>query len=307
MAAEKDKRDNGEVLFKNVLDNVREGVYVTDRHRTITYWNKGAEEITGYRREEVLGSSCRFNILTHIDNEGRQLCDEGCPIMQSLEEEKIVDVEVYLHHKEGYRLPVHIRTAPIRNASGVVVGACEVFSDISSRITTAKKIKDLKRLAMLDPLTNLANRRYVDLCLKWRLNEVRKADMPVGLIFYDIDHFKEINDTYGHDLGDLVIKMVANTLVKSSRGLDIVGRWGGEEFIEIIPNATKDHLEMIAERNRMLVENSDLDLGPDDIRVTVSVGATFIRKDDTEASVVKRVDGLMYSSKQGGRNRVTFG
>ncbi len=306
--AEEDKSEaSGEEIYKDVLDNVREGVYITDRHKTITYWNKGAELITGYSRDEVLGSSCRFNILVHIDDHGKRLCDEGCPLTASLEKGEIVDAEAYLHHKEGHRLPVHLRTAPVYGASGDIVGACEVFSDISSKVTSANMIKELKRLAMLDPLTNLANRRYVEESLQKRLEAVKTSGMYVGVIFYDVDHFKNINDTYGHDLGDLVLKMVSNTLAKSARGPDLVGRWGGEEFVEIIPNVTEERLQTIAERNRMLIEASDLDLAEGDIRVTASLGATTINNEDTLHSLLKRADSLMYESKRAGRNCVTFG
>ena len=299
--------DKNSIIFRSILDNIREGVYVTDRDRVITYWNKGAAEITGYKREDVMGSSCKHNILTHVDDHGKLLCDEGCPIERTISEGETVEVEAYLHHKSGYRLPVHIRTAPITDSEGNIVGACEVFTDISSKISTEKKLNELRKLAMLDPLTDLANRRYIDTYLQKRLEEASNTQLSVAIIFYDIDHFKGINDTYGHDVGDRVIKMVANTLIKSARTLDLVGRWGGEELIEVIPNATEEYLQLIAERNRMLVENSDLALGSELIRVTVSVGATLISDDDTMESLIKRADKLMYKSKNNGRNRTSFG
>lgn len=294
-------------VLKNILDEIREGVYVTDKDKVITYWNRGATEITGYEREDIMGSSCQHNTLAHIDDHGKLLCDDGCPIDKAISGRETVEVEAYLHHKNGYRLPVHIRTAPVIGPEGDVVGACEVFTDISSKITTEKKINELKRLAMLDPLTNLANRRYIDSYLQKRIEENKTSQLALGVIFYDIDYFKTINDTYGHDVGDRVIQMVANTLKMSERSLDVVGRWGGEELIEIIPNATNEYLQLIAERNRILIENSDLALESELIKVTVSVGATLIGDEDTIESMIKRADRLMYESKGKGRNCSTFG
>jgi len=303
----KSNSSDKEDVFKAIVDNMREGVYITDREKIISFWSKGAEAITGYRSNDVLGSSCQCNILAHIDNEGRKLCDHDCPLTASIRGGKTVEVEAYLHHKKGHRLPVHIRTAPVLDNTENIIGACEIFADISSKITVEKKLTELKKLAMIDPLTELANRRYIDHSLAKRMEEAQTSDMKVGIIFYDIDHFKKINDNYGHHIGDKVIKMVANTLLKSSRSLDVVGRWGGEEMIEIIPNVTEEYFQMIAERNRMLVENSDLQIASDDLKVTVSVGATIIRKDDSLDSFLERADKLMYKSKKEGRNRVSFG
>ncbi len=123
----------------------------------------------------------------------------------------------------------------------------------------------------------------------------------------DIDHFKKVNDTYGHDIGDEVLKFVANTFVTNSRPFDSYGRWGGEEFIGIIRNITCEGLEHIGNRLRLLVENSYILHENKKLQVTISIGATLVKDDDTIESLVKRADILLYQSKAAGRNRLTIG
>ncbi|MBF0310925.1 MAG: GGDEF domain-containing protein [Magnetococcales bacterium] len=293
--------------WEMILDTLREGVYVTNRERKITFWNKGAEEVTGYEPETVMGRSCRDNLLEHLDFNGEPLCNSGCPLTQTMQSGEQVEVEAYLVHQEGHRVPVFIRTAPVTDAQGQIIGACEVFGDISSRIANSVKLRELERLAMVDHLTQLANRRYTELKLAERVADVRLTRIGVGVILYDIDHFKQVNDTWGHDVGDRVIKMVAETLRSSARRPDLLGRWGGEEFLEILPNITPELLMEVAERNRMLVERSRLDLeGGNALRATVSLGVTMIDPEDDYGDLYRRVDGLLYSSKQRGRNRATM-
>ena len=121
----------------------------------------------------------------------------------------------------------------------------------------------------------------------------------------DIDHFKRFNDAYGHKTGDDVLVMVAKSISFSLRKMDVVARWGGEEFIVILPGASRVIIKSVAERIRILIENSFLLVDEERVHVTVSIGATMSRADDTIEAIVGRADRLMYASKSGGRNRVT--
>jgi diguanylate cyclase (GGDEF)-like protein len=122
------------------------------------------------------------------------------------------------------------------------------------------------------------------------------------LLFLDIDHFKRFNDTFGHDAGDQIIKIIAKTLMSSSRPFDIFGRWGGEEFVGIIKDVDPEELTRIGNRYRKLIEQSSITIESQRIVTTVSIGATVVRQNDSKQSIVKRADGLMYECKQMGRN-----
>ena len=293
--------------YKNVLDNLFDGLYLTDNRRIITYWNKAAEKITGYTAGEVVGKSCGDNILNHIDRNGNNLCKGPCPLAVTLKDGKPHECEIYLHHKDGHRLPVSVRVTPLTDETGAIIGAAELFTDISSRAVNEEKIKELEKLALLDNLTQLANRTYLERELNNRFEEKKRHDIPFGILFLDIDHFKRVNDTFGHDAGDEVLKLIANTLKSNARPFDFYGRWGGEEFIGIISNISKKRLSSLGDRLRILVENAFLNYKDQTIKATISIGATLCLKNDTIDSLVRRADTLLYKSKTGGRNRLTLG
>jgi diguanylate cyclase (GGDEF)-like protein len=181
----------------------------------------------------------------------------------------------------------------------------ETFSDISAKDILTQKLEELRKMALLDPLTGIGNRRFVETGLSSKFNELQRYGWKFGLLFIDIDHFKEVNDLYGHEAGDLVLKMVSGTLINNSRSSDFVGRWGGEEFAATIANVTGEELLCIAQKYRVLVGESSFPAGKDKINVTVSIGATLVRPDDSSETLLKRADKLMYRSKLSGRNCVT--
>lgn len=300
--------DGEEHFYKNLLDNLYDGVYFLDAARRITYWNKGAERLTGYRAGEVIDCYCRNDILMHVDETGNKLCETDlCPALKTLKDGRLREDEVYLRHKRGHRVPVSIRVAPILGPDGLVVGAVEIFSDNTSKVRTREAIQELQRIALLDPLTQVGNRRYAELNLRARLAEQDRYGRPFGILFIDLDNFKAVNDGYGHGVGDDVLKMTAMTLRNSLRPFDLMCRWGGEEFLGIIVNVDSGRLRSVGEKLRAMAEQSSLTFEAQTIRVTVSIGATAALPADSEDALVKRADELMYLSKQAGRNRVTVG
>jgi diguanylate cyclase (GGDEF)-like protein len=164
----------------------------------------------------------------------------------------------------------------------------------------------LEEQSLLDPLTQLTNRRGLEMQLHSRLGELKRYGTPFGLLFIDIDHFKQVNDTHGHNTGDEVLRMVALTLDKMRRPFDLIGRWGGEEFVALIVNVDRRTLSAIAERYRRMVASAFVQTEHGAVQVTVSLGATLARVEDRIATLVERADGLMYLSKAGGRNRLSM-
>lgn len=294
-------------LYKTLLDNLYDGVYLVDNDRRITYWNKGAERITGYTAEEVIGKHCRDNVLIHINEQGTNLCNVACPLSESMLKGNNYESEMYLHHKDGHRVPVLVRVTSVKDNHNNITGAIETFSDNTVRIARLQQIKELEKMAYIDTLTGIPNRRYIEVNLYARYNEMKRYQLVFGVLMMDIDHFKEVNDTYGHAIGDKVLKMVSKTLYDNARPYDIVGRWGGEEFVAIVVNVAKKQLYATADRFRMLVEKSVLTTKPDMVNATVSIGATIANPTDTISRLMKRADKLMYQSKTSGRNCVSIG
>jgi diguanylate cyclase (GGDEF)-like protein/PAS domain S-box-containing protein len=289
---------------EDVLNDLFEGVYFVDKDRGITFWNQAAERITGFSANEMLGRYCYDNILNHVDQSGKQLCFDGCPLHGTLQDGIQRTAQVYLHHKLGHRVRVDIRVRPLY-INGEIIGAAEVFSNAEIGDCVDIGIKAMERLALYDQLTQLPNRRYIDNYLGNQIRDYQTLGIDFGVMMLDLDLFKNINDTYGHNIGDLVLKMVADTLQSSIRKNDFIGRWGGEEFIAILRGVNQHELKIIAEKVCKLVERSGLNHDQSNICVTISIGATMFESTDNATTVIQRADNALYTSKREGRNRVT--
>jgi diguanylate cyclase (GGDEF)-like protein/PAS domain S-box-containing protein len=290
-------------FYQDLLDQVADGVYFVNVDRMITYWNAGAERITGYGADEVLGHGCAEGILRHVDGAGHQLCLRGCPLLAVMKDGKSREAPVFLHHKDGHRVPVTVRGQALRSPDGEIIGSVEVFHTRGTNPYVGQR-RDRKDDSV-DTVTGLAPRRFGELHLTTLIRAVAEQTTTLGVLYIDADHFKDVNDTYGHKTGDEVLRMVSQSMVNGLRRGDLPVRWGGEEFLALLPGTDQAGLRATAERVRMLVENSWIQKGEVQVRVTVSVGATMAVPSDTADDVIDRADGFMYASKKGGRNRVT--
>ena len=295
-------------FYKNIIDNLYDGVYFVDHDRTITYWNKGAERITGYSAAQAIGRRCRDNLLNHVTASGAQLCQSHCPLAAVMQDGKPREAEVYLHHVDGHRVPVVVRATALRNENGEIIGAVETFSNNTSLVNVRRRLSEMHQIAHTDNLTQIGNRQHLEGRLRAAIAEFENNNDAAGLLFMDIDHFKGINDSYGHNVGDKALTMVATTFRLALRATDTIGRWGGEEFVAILYNISDEkNLYITAEKVRALVEASSLDIDGHNLNVTASIGATRLYTNDTPESLIRRADSLMYRSKQVGGNRVTMG
>ncbi len=318
-----------ETLFRVILENVQDGVYMVDLERRIRYWSPGAEQLSGFSSQQVVGRCCSDNILMHVDESGRYLCQDGCPLQHSMDVGQRVCDQIYMHHAEGHRVPVQVRCAPLFGPDGVVVGAVETFSDASGEAAARERAASLEKQALLDSLTGLANRRQLEAVLAGALARQARDGVTFAVLMADVDHFKDVNDRYGHATGDRVLRLIARTLAGNVRPYDVAGRWGGEEFLLVMHGLTAAGLKQLGERLRALVTQSRLQLrvgatagaqveAPHDVlgtasevsaaplSVTVSLGATLSRPDDTSETLVGRADALLYQAKHAGRNRLCY-
>ena len=169
-----------------------------------------------------------------------------------------------------------------------------------------RKVDELRRLVSRDPLTGLANFRAFEAELDRRRAEYDRQDNRkwLSIVMFDVDHFKRFNDTYGHLTGNLVLQEVAQRLVGAARAMDVVCRYGGEEFVAILPRCTLEGASIFAERARAAMADMPVELGDSGVVVTVSAGCTTYRAGESSQSLVARADHALYAAKRGGRNRV---
>ncbi len=291
-------------LYLSIINNLQDGVYFVDNSRHIRFWNKAVERITGYTKEEIVGKSCQLSNLNHIDEEGRPLCQVGCPLFATIIDGKQRNELVFVRHKQGYRIPVQVNIMPLRE-NGELIGAIEIFTPSSPAQYDDDLVENLSGIAMHDALTDLPNRRYLESFLNYKLDEFRRFRKKFAVIFADIDSFSTFNNTYGHEVGDLVLKNIATSLRNNTRKNDLIGRWGGEEFLGILTISNDYEASIMAEKIRKLVESTEVVNNNLSLHVTISVGVTCVHSGDTDESVVNRADNLMYISKKNGKNRVS--
>jgi diguanylate cyclase (GGDEF)-like protein/PAS domain S-box-containing protein len=290
-------------FYQDLLDQIADGVYFVTPNGRITYWNSGAERITGLSAHEVLGHSCSEGMLSQVDDAGRQLCLHGCPLAAVMKDGHPREAHVYLHHKDGHRVPVTVRDQALRDPDGTIVGAVEVFSTRVANPYAGQRW--VRRDGSLDPITGLAPRSFGELHLQTLMRAVAQRATTLGMLYIDVDHFRDVNDTFGHKTGDDVLRMVGQSLANGLRHGDIPIRWGGDKFLALLLGTDRAGLNVVAERVRMLVENSWIQAGEVQARVTASVGATMAIPTETADDLVDRAELFMYASKRDGRNRVT--
>jgi diguanylate cyclase (GGDEF)-like protein/PAS domain S-box-containing protein len=294
------------IILKKILDNFISGIAFIDQNRNIIYINNFFETITGLDKNSVLNKSVSCKFLQCRDKNNNLLCGENCPIEEAFTHQKIIKKECLIKNQIFGKFPVIISVFPI-HINNEFSGVCFNIDDNAFKLLQSIKIDQLEQLAMLDELTGLPNRRFLRIFLGNCLSKLmRFPDYTLGLLFFDIDNFKYINDNFGHKFGDKVLKKLSDIIQKMLRKYDICSRYGGEEFIVVLPYLDNSNLERIAERLRSLVQDN-LKFPSKGLSVTISIGATKAKKEDTIDSLIKRADELMYQSKLKGKNTITIG
>lgn len=286
----------------SLLNTLFDAVYTVDRERRITSWSSGAEALTGYSASEAVGKICSDDFLMHTDDRDCLMCVGRCPFVEALQAGRRTEAELLLRHKDGHRMVVSVRVAPLTNAQGEIVGAIQVFRDLSRIRAIERRATELERLAFRDFLTGMPNRRYTDHKVQQALEDCNRFGRAYGLLMIDLDGFKKINDAHGHAAGDALLQAVSRSLVLGLRSNDIIGRWGGEEFLVLAADANLQTLADLAERGRLLIASCAVNWNGVPLRITGSIGATMVRRGETADAAVERADSLMYSCKEKGGN-----
>ena len=279
-------------MLAEALAVVAEPVMVTDASHHLVYVNHAFEQVTGYRGDEVLGRAPRFL----YEGGGEEQTYET--IVARLDQGLEVREHVTLRAKDGHLMHNVHNVKPSRFSTDRAVRNVSSFTDVTDLVHVADSLREQ---ASTDPLTGLRNRRSGEAVLQARMREFQQAGRTLSVAICDIDHFKRINDTFGHGTGDEVIVDVAWTLSTSVRDQDVAVRWGGEEFLLILVGTSIDGAVQIAERVRAGVQAVER---PEVGEVTISIGVAQALDGDNVETVLSRADGALYEAKRAGRNRV---
>jgi PAS domain S-box-containing protein/diguanylate cyclase (GGDEF)-like protein len=288
-------------LHKKLLDELDTGIYIVDQDRRILYWNTGAERITGYMAHEVAGEFCHGDLLVHCDDEGSVLCGTRCPLTGVMLDGKPRECAVFLRHRRGHRLPVRVRSSPIHDQEGNIVGAVEVFDERSTPGRHA--IWQLQNFGCLDELTTAANRRYGEMRVLQAIQGLTEFGIPFGWLRIALDGAEQLEHRYGQGMIDAALKTVAATLDGNLGALDVLTRWSRTEFRVEVHYSSRFELADMAEKLVALIRLSTLDWWGDRVRVTISIGGATAAPGDTLETVEARVAAVLEGCQAGGGNR----
>ena len=296
------KQSAPEFDFSTIVNNAKDAVIVTkaepidDPGPEIIYVNKAFTEMTGYSSEEVIGKSPR--ILQSKDTEQK----EKLAIRRALEKKEAIRVTLRNYTKTGREYWIDLSILPLHDKDGKLTH----FASIQRDITKQKNLeRELQILCRTDPLTTAANRRAFEEMLSQEFSRFKRSRKEYALIMIDIDHFKSVNDEYGHSVGDKVLIEVTEKCKDSLRYHDIVARLGGEEFCILLPYTNATQAKQIAERLRGKIESMQIISEGNRINVTVSVGLSLVCLDDSDGhDAMQRADQKLFEAKDLGRNTV---
>lgn len=282
-------------LLAQALDATQDAVMIANAQGEIEFVNHGFELITGYSRVEALGQN---PAMLKSGEHTEAFYGRLWAAIQSGQTFRAVFIN---RHKQGHLIHCEETVSPIRDAGGAVTHFVSVIRDQTARAHTEQTLREQ---ATRDPLTDLLNRRAGEWQLERAFLAAREGLKPFCLIMADVDHFKAINDTWGHPAGDQVLQRVAAVLRTGVRATDSVVRWGGEEFLLVLPYCEQVAALLQAERLRERVADAEQgEVG----RVTVSMGVAELQRGETLANLIERVDQALYQAKHAGRNQVSGG
>lgn len=300
----------------DILQNIDAGLVVMDKDYKVELWNSFMQNHSGKAPENVMGRSI-FSVFPELSETWFKHKAQSVFVLQSATF-TTWEQRPYLFRFPHYR-PItgtadhmyqNSTIIPLIDSKGLVEHVCLIVYDVTdtavNKIAQQQAHQQLQNLSRTDHLTGLYNRGYWELRLIQEFKRYSRYDQPCSLIMLDIDHFKKVNDNYGHTVGDDVIRQVSKAIKEQVRDLDIAGRYGGEEFGIILTNTDANGAATFAERLRMTIEKMVVSSEGQLVKFTISLGIHQLSQDTVDhREWIEKSDQALYKSKEGGRNRFT--
>jgi len=285
------------------LNSIGDAVLCTNISGNITYLNLVAEKLTGWRREEATGQPLA-EVFRIIDGATRERARD--PMQMAVEQNRTVGLTAncVLIRRDGFESAIEDSAAPIHDRSGRVIGAVIVFHDVSAARALALQ---MTHTAHHDVVTNLPNRLLLHDRITQSIALARRQKRPIAVLFLDLDHFKNINDSLGHGAGDELLQSVAKRLLSCVRGSDTVSRQGGDEFAILLPEITHAGDASACAAKILLALNASHSIATRDLHISGSIGISLYPQDGADAeTLIKNADIAMYHAKERGRGNFQF-
>ena len=296
-------KSSHELFEQKLLDSMYDGVVFVDFHGKIMLWSKGAERMTGVSSSAAVSRVLAPSLLDMCNEGGHRISDESCPIAKCIRTNTQIRQRLFVLGRQGEHVAINLHAIPVQGLDGTVEGATVIFHDAQPEASLQEKCLALHAEVTRDPLTKVANRAEFDRMQALFIETHRQGTLPCSLIMTDIDHFKSINDTFGHQAGDEAIIALANLLSEMCRSGDIVARYGGEEFAILCADCNNADAARRAEQIRKRLSETNMAcLGNKNL--TASFGVTELQTGDSCETMLRRADQALLMAKEQGRNRV---
>lgn len=290
-------------VFRSIAEDLPIGMYITDRSRRIVFWNREAEHITGYASHEVVGRFCHETLLMHCDARGGVLCMGECPVSKAMHNGRPQQSDLYLHHRAGHRVPVHIRTFPIRGGEGNIVGAVETFEEHPSLLLSVRRQSTLAAHGCLDAATGLPNRPIMQSHLRENLNLLREHYLPFGVLVAEVEGMKEFELAHSREALSAILHVLARSIAHLLGPDSLLGRWNEAQLLAIVPDGSPVDLESYCNQVRDLARCSEIQWWGDHLSITVQAGYAVAETGDAEDTTIERAQQSLLSHSAHDRNR----
>jgi diguanylate cyclase (GGDEF)-like protein/PAS domain S-box-containing protein len=271
-------------IFREILERLATGVYVVDRSRKIVFWNDGAEKLSGYLRQEVLGRFCRDNLLEHCNAKSRPLCHCACPLAAVMQDGHPREGRMYLKHRDGRRIPVVVRAVAITDDRGATVGAAESF-DVQILAPTIGNLP-ASNAEEIDDLTGLPNPWFVVSYLQQRTKRADTEFRPFTVLRITVSHYSELQARYGATGCAELVRNVAQALRNALKPSDVLGRWGECRFVVVVEMHEEHLLRKVCERLQSAVQGARMHWWGDSIEVTAVIEERTLERSEDRQSVL---------------------
>jgi diguanylate cyclase (GGDEF)-like protein/PAS domain S-box-containing protein len=294
--------DLADDLYLALLHSLSEGMCFLDPRGAIRFWNRAAEEISGFTATEALGARKLDDVLSYCDETGHAMT--VAPVIETLADRKERTGRLFLRHKDGHRLPVRTRTILVRSVTGVLLGAMDLFQSFGD-VTPRELLASDASVPMEEPSED-ATSEFLTAQLNLRVQQVQHQGRSCGVLVIDIDGLGRQDRQFGREAGDRLLSMVEQTTSTCLRSEDVCGRWGDDATLVLLYVPNEEHLRQVADRLLGLVHSSRIQWWGEMLSVTVTIGGTMIHADDSGHTVVRRVEECVARGGANGGGQVVL-
>jgi diguanylate cyclase (GGDEF)-like protein/PAS domain S-box-containing protein len=291
--------------YRHVLEELPTGVYLVGRDGRILFWNYGAERITGFLRQDVVGHACQEDFLGCTPDENGKSGSAAAETLEAvLRDGKASEWQGAFRHKAGHLVPVKLRAIPMRDGRGAIIGTAGCFDEVVNVADWDRRHSKLAEYGCLDTASGVLTHKMVESRLRECLATYTESLVPFCVLCIAFDHLLELKARYGDAALAAVLRMAGQALETSLRPTDYVGRWQDNEFLAIVLECNRAEIPSVGERLRKTIERTKVKWWGEGLPVTISIGATSVLANDTIRDFLWRAEGALRDAMAQGGNRI---